>query len=190
MWAMQELEMIIDSSELPLYAHAVSFIRENDLERVKNKIEEIKQARFYLSLESVQEIKKKIKIEILSEDDQKLNEFRKKIFLIHTNHEELAFVFSYCLTELKVISGSNEQLNKYVNLFSDLEKAKDLLDNISKNPYNKSHYSTKLLRLISPYRQEMNELIKITQNITKVFSSEPDGESFENELGEDDEAFS
>jgi len=168
----------LDYSELPCYAHPISFFREDDRKRLDIALEDMKVKRFNLTFCDLDKLRQKVKVEVLAEEDQKLFDFRKKIFKINTSDEDLAYVFFFSLCQLKQLASISDEKNlkAYTECFNDLDRLKDILDIISERPYNANYYRAMLQRLTSPYSEEMIELIKFTQDVTKAFSIDGSGD--------------
>lgn len=172
--------MIIHPEQLPVYAYPLLNAKDKDFIDLKKRLEDIQKARLSFSQTDIAEINK---FAITNEENEK-DEFKNKIFSIYTKADELSYVFIYCHSELKTITNSVKQetadkLQKYTELFKDLDIIKDLLETIRLQRYNKTYYETMLQRVISPYNQSMLDLIRFTQQTTNAFSNqEPDPFAF------------
>ena len=175
---------MISWGELPRYASPLSFVNEKDRIRVRENVKQIAELRDNFDREDVLKLQKFITSESLTEEEAKLNEFRKKIYNINTDTTDLSYVFLFCQAELSTVLVSmndsflKDKLKNYLGKFKDLDRLKDILDILITKPYNAGYFKLMLQRLTSPYKQSMCEFIKLTQLVTKVFSANREEDIF------------
>jgi len=175
---------MISWSELPRYSSPLSFVNEKDRIRVRENVKQINELRDQFDKDDILKLQKYISTESFTEEEQKLNEFRKKIYNINTDTTDLSYVFLFCQSELSTVLVSmrdsflKDKLKEYLGKFKDLERLRDILDILIQKPYNAGIYKEMRDRLTSPYKQSMVEFIRFAQLVTKVFSANREEDIF------------
>lgn len=172
--------MIINYEDLPLYTSPFRTESIKDSERLKQELSRIDLLRNSITDQDIKKLKSFVRTEILTEEERKLDEFRKKIHNIYTQQIELSYVFTFCVERIRTLSIQASQnvrvkFDSYTDSFTDLKRLTDILNVISKKPSNKDKYEDMLSALISPYTQKMMEFIELAQEITRAFSSVQEG---------------